>query len=246
MADRSSLPLAETIAAAQAWWREAGVDMVYHDEPKGWLAEPEPEPEAVTAPAAKPAPAPRPRIGGNPAGWPADLPAFRDWWLTEASLDHGGASARIAPRGEAGAEVMFVVPMPEAGDTKTLLAGPEGKLLASLATAMGVGPDDAYFAACLPRHTQAPDWERFAADGMGEVLLHHIALAAPKRLIVLGMRILPLLGHDPAQVAPCVSELAIQPAPVPMLAAYGPDKLLGNARQRAALWQSWLDWTGEG
>jgi len=139
---------------------------------------------------------------------------------------------------------MFLVAMPEAGDIDLLLSGREGKLLASLATAMGLAQEQTYLAAALPRHTPLPDWEQLDADGMGEVVLHHIKLAAPKRLIVLGMRILPLLGHDPAQVAPAVSELAIQPAPVPMLAAYGPDKLLGNARQRAALWQRWLDWTG--
>ena len=246
MADRT--PLAESIAAAQAWWREAGVDMIYHDEPQGWLAEPEPEPEASAAPAVakKPAPAPRPRIGGDPASWPQDLASFRDWWLTEPSLDAGGTSPRLAPRGEAGAEVMLLVPMPEAGDADTLLSGREGKLLASLATAIGLPPEAVYIATALPRHTPLPDWEQVTADGMGEVLLHHIQLAAPKRLIVLGMRILPLLGHDPAQLAPAVSELAIQPAAVPMLATYGPDKLLANARARAALWQRWLDWTSEG
>lgn len=239
-------PLAESIAAAQAWWREAGVEHVFHDTPQGWLAEPELEPEVVAAPTAKSAPATRPRIGGDQSGWPQDLAGFRDWWLTEPSLDAGGTAPRLAPRGDAGAEVMFVVPMPEAGDSTTLLSGREGKLLASLATAMGLAPDAAYLATALPRHTPLPDWERFTADGMGEVLLHHISLASPKRLIVLGMRILPLLGHDPAQAAPAVSELAIQPGPVPLLATYAPERLLGNARQRASLWQRWLDWTDEG
>jgi DNA polymerase len=239
--------LAESIAAAQAWWREAGVEHVYHDEPQGWLADETP-PEAVPTGrvAEKAAPPSRPRIGGDPSGWPQDLPAFHRWWRDEPSLDPGGANPRIAPRGEAGAAVMLLVPMPEAEDRDSLLSGPEGRLLASLAMAMGLASEAIYLAAALPRHTALPDWEQLRAEGLGEVLLHHIRLAEPKRLIVLGTRILPLLGHDPAQAAPGVSELAIQAREVPLLATYAPERLLGNAKQRAALWQRWLDWTDEG
>jgi uracil-DNA glycosylase len=243
----SPSPLAESIAAAQAWWREAGVDLAFHDEPQPWLADETPSDAPAVTPAEKPAaPTPRPRIGGEPSGYPQDLAAFRRWWLEEPSIGHAGTQPRVAPRGETGAAVMMLVPLPEADDSETLLSGPEGRLLASLATAMGLSPEQVYLAAALPRHTPLPDWERLRADGLGDVLLHHIALADPRRLIVLGTRILPLLGHDPAQAAPGVSELAIQGRTVPVLASYAPERLLGNARQRAALWRSWLDWTDEG
>ena len=246
MTDKPPPPtLAESIAAAQAWWREAGVDLAFHDEPQAWLAE---EAPPVEAKAVEPnaAPPPRPKLGGDPAAWPQDLAAFRRWWLEEPSLDAGGTHPRIAPRGEAGAPLMLLVPMPEADDGDTLLSGREGRLLASLAHAMALAPEQVYLAAALPRHTSLPDWERLSAEGLGEILLHHIRLADPQRLIVLGMRILPLLGHDPAQAAPAVSELTIQGRAVPMLTSYAPDRLLANARQRAALWQRWLDWTDEG
>lgn len=246
MPDNAPSPtLAESIAAAQAWWREAGVDLAFHDEPQGWLAEDAPVVTAVAV-AEKPTAPPKPRLGGDPAGRPQDLATFQRWWLEEPSLDPGGLNPRIAPRGEAGAELMLLVPMPEADDSETLLSGPEGRLLVSLATAMGLTPDQVYVAAALPRRTPVPDWERLSADGLGEILLHHIRLADPKRLIVLGTRILPLLGHDPAQAAPAVSELAIHGAAVPMLTSYAPERLLANARQRAGLWRAWLDWTDEG
>jgi DNA polymerase len=174
------------------------------------------------------------------------LAAFRQWWLEETTLDAGGLAPRIAPRGERGAKLMLLVPMPEADDRDSLLSGPEGRLLASLATAMGLAPDQLYLAAALPRHTPAADWERLGAEGLGEIVLHHIRLAAPERLIVLGSRILSLLGHDPAQAAPAVSELAIHGAPVPMLTSYAPERLLEHARLRAGLWRAWLDWTHEG
>ena len=246
MAEAPPPTLAQSIAAAQAWWREAGVDLAFHDEPQAWLADDAPPEIAAPNAPETPAPPPRLRIGGNPAGYPRDLAAFRRWWLEDPGLDEGGMNPRIAPRGDAGAAVMLLVPMPEAGDADALLSGPEGRLLGSLATAMGLAPEQVYLAAALPRHTPLPDWERLRADGLGEVLLHHLALARPERLMVLGTRVLPLLGHDPAQAAPGVSELAIQERKVPVLASYAPERLLGSARQRAGLWRTWLDWTDEG
>lgn len=247
--DKTSPPtLAEQIAAAQAWWREAGVDFTFHDEPQGWLADEEPEQPLTPARPAAPAPMapPKPRIGGDPSTWPRDLAAFRNWWLAEPSLDVGGLSPLVAPRGAANARLMLLVPMPEAGDADSLLSGPEGRLLASLVTAMGLMPESVYLAAALPRHVPLPDWNQLGQDGLGEVLIHHIGLVAPERLMVLGTRILPLLGHDPAQAAPGLSELAIQGRQLPVLASYAPERLLGSARQRAGLWRSWLDWTDEG
>lgn len=248
MPQRPAPSLAESIAAAQAWWREAGVDFAYSDEPAGWLAD-EAEPvEAPTparaAPVAPPPPAPeRPPVGGDRADWPQDLAAFRQWWLDEPSLDGGGTHPRLAARGEAGADLLVLVPMPEDGDSETLLSGPQGRLVASFALAAGLAPEAVAVAAALPRHTPLPDWNGLAARGHGEVLLHLLGLVGPKRLIVLGRNILPLLGHDPAQAAPAVSELTIQGRPVPLLATFAPERLLENARQRAGLWQRWLEWT---
>ena len=248
MPDRPPPTLAQSIAAAQAWWRDAGVDLAFHDEAQGWLAEDSPPAQdgAPAKAADKAAPPPRPRIGGDPADWPQDLAAFQRWWLEEPSLDTGGSHPRIAPHGAAGAALMLVVPMPEAGDAESLLSGPEGRLLASFVTATGIAPEAVYLAAALPCHAALPDWDTLRADGLGEVLLHHIRLAAPQRLLVFGTRILPLLGHDPAQAAPGVSDLSIQSEELPVLASYAPERLLGNARQRAALWRNWLDWTDGG
>ena len=75
---------------------------------------------------------------------------------------------------------------------------------------------------------------------------HLIGLLRPKRLLVFGHSILPLLGHGPAQGAPAVSELAIQGQTVPLLSTYAPERLLENARLRAGLWQRWLEWTDDG
>src|SRR5690606_28695652 len=97
----------------------------------------------------------------------------------------------------------------------------------------------------LPRHTPLPDWEGLSARGYGDVLQHLLALMQPRRLIVFGRGILPLLGHSPAQLAPAVSELAIQGRPVPLLWTYAAEALLKSSRDRAALWRRWLEWTND-
>jgi len=248
MPQRPAPSLADSVAAAQAWWREAGVDFVYADEPAPWLTDEDaadaPAPLAQVAPV-RPLEPERPKIGGDRASWPQDLAAFRDWWRAEPSLDAGGTHPRLASRGDADAELLILVPMPEDGDSDTLLSGRQGRMLASFALAAGLAPETVAIAAALPRHAPLPDWAGLHADGHGEVLLHLLALAAPKRLLVLGRSILPLLGHDPPQAAPAVSQLSIQGRAVPVLATYAPERLLENARLRQGLWQRWLEWTDD-
>jgi DNA polymerase len=250
MPGTKSSTLESKIAAALDWWREAGVDVVFTDEAHGWLREP-------TAPAAptendrpraqaevEPAPAPPPtQMGGPLDAWPKDLATFREWWLTEASLDEGGLAPRVAPVGDANPELMILVEMPEAGDRDTLLSGPQGQLLGGFLSAAGLSLAQVYRASVLPRHTVLPDWSGLAAEGIGNVLAHHVALVQPKRLLVLGRSILPLCGHDPAQGAAALTFFHHESGRVPLLAEVGLDRLLEKAQLRARLWKRWLDWT---
>lgn len=244
MDSRSPLTLAEQLAAAQAWWLEAGVDSDFADEPRNWLERPAPEP--AEAPQALPPPVlpPEPPLGGLPSSWPQALADFAPWWIGSELLDTGGAGPRVGPRGAAGAELMVLVPMPEAEDSERLLAGPQGRLIGNMLAAMGIAEDAAYLAAALPRHAQHPDWSALAGRGLGKVLIHHVNLAAPKRLLVLGRAMLPLFGHDPAQAGAKPRRIALEGSGVPALVSFGPDTLLQGPRFRAGLWRGWLDWTG--
>ncbi|MCR2833671.1 hypothetical protein [Parerythrobacter lacustris] len=237
--------------AALDWWRLAGVDTDFADDVTDWLATPEAE---ATAPAPVPSATqpqrralvpdkPRVAIGGERAGWPTDLSAFHRWWLESDTLDAGGSFPRIAPRGLAGAELMVVVPEPEEVDRETLMSGPEGKLLAGFLAAAGLGTNQTYLAAALPRHTPLPEWDRLKADGLGDLLAHHVALAAPNRIIAFGRNILPLLGHDTAQAAATLRVFNHDGVSVPLMAAPTLGELLRSAGRRKQLWQRWLDWT---
>lgn len=244
MSPVNSPSLEDQLAAALAWWREAGVDRVYRDEAEGWLGEPELETTAALV-AAPEAPAPEaPRIGGPDAGWPRDLAAFAQWWLTEPSLDQGGSFPRVPPRGVHKAELMVLVAQPEESDEPQLLAGKHGAMLKAMLAAMGIDLAAVYIAAALPRHTPLPDWRALTGAGLAELTAHHIALAAPKRLIAFGRNTWPLVWHDTAQSPDGLHIFNHEGVRVPTMSADGLDRLLRSATARAAFWRRWLDWTG--
>lgn len=238
-------PGVDDMTAALAWWREAGLDHAYADAARSWLKPAAPAVAESTAPAPAaeaPPPPPRERLGGDPAQWPRDLAGFSAWWLAEPSLDGGQIAGRVAPRGVAGAEVMVLVAYPEADDVHRLLSGPQGRLLDAILAAMGWGGEHAYIAAALPRHMPLPDWQALGDAGLGEVLAHHIALAAPRRLLVFGNHVSSLLGHDPAKNTGFLPNLHHEGPSVPALVAPGLEMLAARPRGKARLWQALLDW----
>ena len=245
----TSSSLADQLAAAQEWWREAGVDCGFADEPASWLETPqsraaaEPPASVPTAMPAKPAPPPKPVIGGDPAGWPVDLAGFAQWWLEEPSLDLGGARPRVPPRGPARAKVFALVPQPEAEDRERLLSGEQGKLLASFLRNAGVDEAQVYVASALPRHTPMPDWRELRAAGLDAVLRHHIELARPERVILFGQDVISLLSHDPPQKPAHSLDFNQQRGSVGALAARSLEHMLRVPSARKRLWQDWLDWT---
>ena len=245
--------MAQALAGAIDWWREAGVDCEFADEAQSWLAAPEPEPEAAKPqdreapppPARKVAPRPTfeaPAQAIDPTAIPTDLAAFRSWWLAEPLLAEGPPARRVPPRGEAGAKLMVLVPEPEREDDDRLLSGPQGRLLDAMLNAMGIAADEAYLASALPRHTPGAHWPTIAAAGMGEVLLRHVVLARPQRLIILGTHALSLAGHEPPQGPAVLRKINHEGTIIPLLAARGLPALLEQPRWKAAIWRTWLDW----
>jgi len=246
------------ITAALDWWRTAGVDLDFADEPVSWLAQEEASEQVAPLPAAYAA-APEKRaaaaaqaaasasagpIGGAPASWPADLAALRQWWMEEPSLDDGQVRGRVPPRGEAGAELMVVLSHPEPDDREVLLEGPAGAFLEAITAACGIGPDAIYLASVLPRHTPAADWTALQSNGIGAILAHHVKLVRPQRLILFGAHIPPLLGHDPAQIAKTSLTFNHEHGTIPMMGAKDLRAYAGKPAQKAAFWQRWLAFSG--
>jgi len=254
MAEEANTQLSEELAAAIAWWRDAGVDCAFHDEPASWLTPPEDAKpprsrEGGTRvlqrePTAAATPPPAPAV--DPATLPQDLAAFTTWWLSEPLLDQGRTSGRVPPRGQSGAEIMAIVAEPEREDQEQLLSGPQGRLLEAMLAAMGHTPEQLYLASALPRHTPMADWSAAGASGLGSALAHHVALVAPKRIIAFGSNVLSLLGNDLPNSDQILFPINHGERTVPLLAAADLGILLARPRAKARLWRQWLGWTAAG
>ena len=188
-----------------------------------------------------PAPPP-PQIAAQRDQWPQDLSGFAAWWLSEPTLDGGQISDRIAPRGPSGAPLMVLVDQPESVDAHSLLAGEQGRMVGAILAALGIDPEQTYFASLLPRHTPMADWAALGEAGLGELALHHIALAAPQRVISFGPHVSSLLGHDRTKNAEPLPQFYHVGASIPALAAPGLNTLMARPRGKAVLWQALLDW----
>jgi len=252
--------------AALGWWAEAGLEHAVHDEPTDWLAaarESKAGPAIATAPTsiAPPEPMRRPidlrdrmapterpaAIGGDPAQWPQTLADFAGWWLTEPGLSPAPAAARVPPSGPVEAPLMVLVPMPEAGDSTALLSGREGRLLDAMLGSMGLRRDAIYLASALPAPMAMPDWQGLAAAGLGAVVMHHVALARPKKLLVLGKTdISSLITHDPANNAAILPRVNQERASVPLALDYALATLLAQPSLKRRVWVNWLEWTEAG
>ena len=234
------------LAGAQEWWRLAGLAEHVGEEPVRWLVQPaEPaaqsEPDVAKAsdqPAApiqarkpaRPGPASPPahRLGGDQGTWPQTLDAFSPWWLNRPELDDGGSYPRVQPEGPAQAELALFAPMPCAHDSEHLFEGDEGRLLRSFAQAAGAPWHSTYRGTVLPRHTLLPDWPALADRGLADILVLHLRLASPRRVVVFGKEATPLL----------------QGVTIPYLLAPSVDELCRSPLRRKRFWERWLQWSG--
>ncbi len=247
------------LRAAFDWWRDAGVDLEFADDVTDWFDDEDQDDsqnsDVQPGPSDKQTRALRPLqkedmpvaavkqidlLGESP---PTTLEAFHTFWLEAPGLDVIGPRGRIAPRGSAGAELMILVVDPEEADRDRLLSGPQGRLLERILAAMGFTEDQVYVAAALPSHTPMADTQAIASSGMQHVLLHHIKLAAPKRIVALGANILPLLGNDRAQDIMSLREIHHDDASTPLMVSEGLDSMMSMPRLKARFWRRWMEWS---
>lgn len=245
----SGATLAEEFEAALEWWKAAGVDHDFSDDATDWLAPAQVASDGsdTTPIPAKPkrvipTPPPPKKIGGAQENWPNELNAFHDWWVTSPDIDDGGSFAPVKPRGTANAALMIVVAEPEENDTDMLLSGPQGRLLANMLRAMGMDADKVYIASVLRRHTPMPDWAALREAGLGDLVMHHIRIAAPQRILTFGRNIPPLLGNDTAQGAAFSHNINHDGRSIPVMGVGSLPELLRSPPRRQRFWRNWLEW----
>lgn len=237
----------DAVDAAFDWWRDAGVDCAFVDEPQDWLAaaRPAPPPSIQQRKAAEQnAVAAVPPIGGDRAGWPTELAAFAPWWLSEPTLAPAGLQ-RVPPQGPVEAKLMVLVAMPEEGDSERLLAGRGGKMLDALLAAIGLSRDQIYLASVLPARIAVPDWVELKERRLGDVMAHHVALARPERLLVFGRSLVSaLVDNDSPHSLSSLRTLNHEGGSTLAISTYDLEALLAKPAFKASLWNRWLEWTG--
>lgn len=242
---------AEALSALR-WWRDAGVDVIVDEMPRNWLA-PDRAPAAKALPRVAEALAPL---------WPVALPAFRHWLeTTEALPDGSRAGRRLLPTGDPGSGMMVLLDMPEPADDAagTLLSGEPGKLFDAMLAAIGRTRDTIYLASLCLARAPGGRLDGDAFEQLTALARHHVALAAPERLLLIGnFSSRALLGINYASARNRLHALARQKSElvnrdgahdfnrgdIRAVVTIAPQLLLQNPLHKGQAWKDLRLWSG--
>ena len=167
-------------ASVLGWWIEAGVDVAIQEQPRAWLG----AATAVTSVEPHTLVAPEPTLE-----IPNSLEAFRTWLGETPSLPMSQANARRAlPRGIEAAEVMLLADMPAPEDVAEgqPIAGQAWELTERMLAAIGFDAEQAYVAGLSCFHSPGTRLSGPDLEACATLARRHVALAKPKRLLLLG------------------------------------------------------------
>lgn len=239
------------------WWSLAGLDALVGEKPAGWLdiavandvtaarpkISPVAEPEPVPLPAAlQRQEAPEAPVAKGPVALPEDWDAFQQWLST--SPDVPGSqwdSQRVLPVGHAEAPLMLLTAWPEIDDQRdgALFSGPAGQLLDAMLRAIGMARGDCYLASlAITRPPGGRCDEQDMAD-LDRLLWHHLRLAKPERLLLIGSDIVRMAAGLPlADARGKLLDINQDGGKVEAVAVAHPAMLLARPAQKAAAWDS--------
>lgn len=239
------------------WWSLAGVEALVGDRPAGWLAVPpandaaasrpkrvaDPAPEAQPLPAVlQRQPAEAPAEPRGPIALPDEWNDFQQWLASSDEVPGSQWDARrVLPVGDAAAPLMLLTAWPEIDDQREgqLFAGPAGTLLDAMLRAIGLTRSQCYVASLA---ITRPPGGRIAAQDSAELerlLWHHLRLAAPQRLLLVGGDILRITTGLSLRDARGKSlDLNQDGGKVETVAISHPAMLLARPAQKAAAWDS--------
>ena len=237
------------------WWSLAGVDALVGEVPAGWLAVPAANDAAANPPAAVPAaetPAPLPAAlqrreapvepARGPVAMPDDWDAFQSWLAADPGVPGSQWDARrVLPAGAAGAPLMLLTAWPEVDDQRdgALFSGPAGMLLDAMLGAIGTTRADCYVASlAITRPPGGRCGESDAAE-LDRLLWHHLRLARPGRLLLIGSDIVRMAAQTALPDARGrLLEINQDGGKVEAVAVAHPAMLLARPAQKAAAWDS--------
>lgn len=204
------------------WWRDAGVDVLVGEEPRDWLAR-APAQATLAAVAAAPVAA---------AALPDTIDAYVAW---RSGADAPEGAGGLLAEGDAAAATMIVTDYPD-GDM--LLGDAPGRLFDRMLAAIGLARDSVYLVALT---TKRPLGGRIAPEALprlGELVAHHIALAGPQRVLLLGQA--PkraLAGTDATGGDSNLRAINLENGTVVPVATWHPRALIDAPQMKAGAWK---------
>lgn len=169
----------QELAGLLEWWVDSGVDVAVQEQPRNWLK-----------PAIKPPAAPQAASVTNVAEPSHEtLAELRDWLASSVQLPLASTTARrILPRGPEEAAVMLLGDAPALEDFASgqPIGGDAWELTVRMLATIGVHPEQAYSASLSCFHAPGARMSEADRAACAEIARKHIALAKPKRLVLLG------------------------------------------------------------
>ncbi len=219
---------ARDAASALGWWLDAGVDVAISEAPRNWL-ERKTEPPNVRQPSPQ-----------SVSQALETLHLFRDWLGTAPSLPLAGPGARrVLPQGEESAPVMLIAEMPGQEDAAEgrPIGGEAWLLMTRMLAAIGIRSEDAYSASLTCFHAPGARISSSELVECAEIARKHIALARPKRLLLLGdAPARALLGKPLAAARGPVHKIE----GVRTVATFHPRTLMKQPSNKALAWRDLL------
>jgi DNA polymerase len=175
----------------------------------------------------------------QPAAMPANLREFEAWRISAAAPDNGW-NTPIAPQGNAGSGLMVLVDLPEREDAATgqLLSGEPGRLFDRMLAAIGRDRQSIYLASLAVARPVSGQIAAEAQDRLAEIVRHHIALARPKRLLLLGNAASrAVLGANAAAARQTLHVLNHAGGQSEVVASFHPRLLLDRPAYKAEAWK---------
>jgi uracil-DNA glycosylase len=229
------------------WWRDAGVDILIDEEPRNWLAEARPVARNIAPGGGRPAhegraPLPKSAPASAPAllVLPKTLPDFLAWLATDTStLADYPVRQRLAPEGDTASVPMVVTDVPERGDAEAgqLLTGESGALFDKMLSAWKIDRSHIYLASVAPARPAGALMDKAALDLLTPLLVHHIRLAAPKKLWLMGEAASrAVLGVNVAEARGRLHTINYDGVTVEAIATLHPRVLVGNPKFKGQVW----------
>ena len=221
-------------ASALRWWLESGVDIAVQEQPHNWFE----------APATSPRPSVEDERVPAPPAIPDSLEGFQRWLSTSQEAPLASNSSKpVLPKGMEGAEVMLIFEPPTRDElaNSAPVGGPAAELMERMLAAIGM-TGKAYSANLSCFHSPAGRLSPKQLEQCAAAARRHVALARPKRLLLLGdSPALALLGKPLVQARGHVHKIE----GIRTVATFHPRQLLKRPSDKALAWKDLLLLTEE-